>query len=220
MTIPETTRPGRHRALANRGADFDRRDVFYQHRRARRRFDHDLSNLLFRPLAVEPSQPAHGVAFRTSFDVAAAEVAVAHRERVIDVAQRQVVREQAFGFDQHVILLDEAAPRIDSLTPGTARSCGLIVQSWSVFNSIAPVVFAFDHVLIDLAESRRHRAERGLQSFGNARLRLLQTLVDHLPREVGVHAVGEDDGDDREAELEIERTSSAPRIPNIALSIG
>jgi hypothetical protein len=63
------------------------------------------------------------------------------------------------------------------------------------------VVFAFDHVLIDFAESRRHRAKRGLQAFGDARLRLLQTLVDYLAREISIYAVGEDDGNDREAEL-------------------
>jgi hypothetical protein len=107
-----------HRALTNRGTDFDRRDILHQHRRARRRFDHDLSDLLFRPLALEPPQPTHGVALRTPFDVATAEVAVAHRERVIKVAELQVICEQALRFDQNVILLDETAPRINLVDAG------------------------------------------------------------------------------------------------------
>ena len=56
-------------------------------------------------------------------------------------------------------------------------------------------------VLIDLAKRRRDRPEPGLKPIRNARLRLIEPLVDQLAGKIGVDAILEDDRHQRESEL-------------------
>ena len=62
-----------------------------------------------------------------------------------------------------------------SLTPGTERSRVRISQSWMVLGSIGVDGVAGDHVLVDLAEGRGHRAERRLEAQREASAHVAQS---------------------------------------------
>ena len=48
---------------------------------------------------------------------------------------------------------------LTSATPGTERSCGLMIQSWTVRSSVSVLSLAGDEVVEDLAEAGGDRAE-------------------------------------------------------------
>ena len=141
----------------------------------------------------EQADPAHGVALVAGFDEPAAERAVAVADGVEHLPQGEVVLLERLRPDNHLELLGEAAPRVHLAHPGhrTQPGAHLPVMDRLVLHRVV----AGDHVLVDLPERGRGRAQGGFEAGGHLPPDLGEPLGDELAGEIHVHRLVEDDGD-------------------------
>ncbi|MNX65858.1 hypothetical protein D3C86_969290 [compost metagenome] len=146
------------------------------------------------------AQPADQVLLVTVLEVVAGGVGVVARHRAHDVVEGQAVGRKAIRPDLDLVLLEQAAQAVDLGHPGHPAQEG---PDDPVLDraALGQREGAFDRVLEDLAHAGGDRAHGGPHPFGHLALDVAEALGDELAREVDVHPVVEDDGDDREAEL-------------------
>ncbi len=151
-------------------------------------------------LTRRPNQDLLAVAL----DVAGAGAEAVLRDRPEEVAERQPVRDEPFRARRDVHLLHEPADAVhlrDAANGAKLRLDHPVLQRPQVggIERAAALVGGagckLHGVHEDLAEARRDRPERGLDSLWKSRHRLAQALVHELAREVDVGAVLEDDRD-------------------------
>ena len=179
-------------------------DVADDDGRAVVRRDADGANLVER---ADLPRHAHQVLAAEALDVAGADVDVVALERCREVRQRQAEREQRGGAGRDDVLPLVAADHVDLGNAGHARELRPYdpvhdrVQIRGVVGGAVGAACAgcdAQDEAEDLTETRRDRAELGLESRRQRRPRFLQAFGHALAREVDVGAVREHDGDLRQ----------------------
>ena len=171
------------------------------HRRAALRLQHDLPDVVLR---TDQADAADDVLLGLLRHDAAADVRVVRADPLVHLLERQVVLEQPVRVDDHLVLLQVPAERVDLGHAGHAleerRHHPVLqrAQAGEVVHRVAAghAGFRLERVLVDLAHRRGHRPERGLHAFRHLPAGLGQPFEDELPREVDVHVVVEDQRDD------------------------
>ena len=195
-----------HRARARLLADRDLGDVADVDRRRADLLQHDRADVV--EVADQPDA-AHEEGLGPLRQRAAAGVRVVPRERVVHVADRDLVVAQAVRVDQHLVLLDVAAGRVDLGDAGDRAQerphhpvlHGAALEELLLRERALAVVGPLERVLVHLAERRRHRPEHRRHALRQAGAELEQPLHHQLAREVDVGRVGEDERDQGEAGL-------------------
>ena len=147
------------------------------------------------PLAPDAAQPADGVLLGGMLDEPAAEVVVVFPNPLEHVTERQPVSAQPIGIHLDLVLPRVAAPGVDV---GYARHGPQLVFDLPVVERLQlhrAIAFTFERIPIHLAEGRRQRPQRRLEAGRNPAARFVQPFVDELPREIVVHAVSKNNGD-------------------------
>ena len=137
---------------------------------------------------------------------AAAEVRVVVAERLVHIARRDAEMAETVGVDEHLVLLDVAAGRVDLGDPGDRSQVGAhdpVLERAALREFVdgerpLAVVRVLERVLVDLAEHGRHRAQQRGHAVGHPAADLDEAFRDHLPCEVEVGAFGEDQRDERQ----------------------
>ena len=195
-----------HGADAHLLAEGDLGDVADVDRRRADLLQHDRADVLE---VADQADAAHEKRLRPLPQDAAAGVRVVAGERLVDVVDRDAVIAQAVRVDEHLVLLDVAAGRVDLGDAGDRAEqrphhpvlYRAPLEQLVLGQRALAVVGPLERVLVDLAERRRHRPEHRRHPLRQVGADLEQPLHDQLAREVDVGRVGEDERDQRQAGL-------------------
>ena len=145
----------------------------------------------------QQAHAAHDILLAAPLDEVAARIGVRAGDGVRDVLQRDIVGFQAGRIDLHLILLDGSAETVDIGHAGNAFELALqrpVFQRLAVPSGASPR----DRIAEDLAGRAGEGRQRGLHARRN--IGGGDALHHLLAGEIVVHAVLEDQIDDRQAE--------------------
>jgi len=146
---------------------------------------------------------------RSSFEKVAADVFIVAADGGIDVIHSDGVFHQLLRRDDHLVLLEVAAERVDLVDAGNAfelRGDDPLLQGAQIgeIGYFLLRVFRhlpFERVLVNLPHGRADRPHGYLDPLGHLLPSFRQALEHQLPGKVDVHTVLEDNGDNRQAKF-------------------
>lgn len=175
-------------------------------RRPPRRRKGDRPDVLFVP---DHADAPDDELFVHPVDDVAPNVEVVGGDGVVDILDRQAVLQEFTRAEDHLVLFDVAAERVDFVDSANGleeRRDQPVLESAEVHEVpdagfLSVRLGPFQGVLVDLAHGRGNRAHLHADPARNPFTNLGQSLENELPGEINVRSILEDQGDDRDAEF-------------------